>query len=56
MKELLFSGNNDGGRIGKNACRMMMYLSISIDEELQQTLSFFEKVWYVSPKFLSLLC
>lgn len=53
MKELLISGNNDGGRIGKNARCMMMYLSIPIDEELQQTLSFFEKVWYVSPKFLS---
>ncbi|KAK4583492.1 hypothetical protein RGQ29_026288 [Quercus rubra] len=44
LKELLFSGNNDGGRIGKNARRMMMYLSIPIDEELQQTLSFFEKI------------
>ncbi len=53
MKELFFSGSNDGGLIGKNARRMMMHLSIPIDEELQLTLSFFEKVWYVSPKCLS---
>lgn len=46
MKEIFFSGSNDGGLIGKNARRMMMHLSIPIDEDLQQTLSFFEKVWY----------
>lgn len=45
---MLFSGSNDGGLIGKNARRMMMFLSITIDEEVQQTLSFFEKVQYVS--------
>jgi mTERF domain-containing protein len=44
MKEMLFSGSNEGGLIGKNARRMMVYLSIPIDEEVQQTLSFFEKV------------
>lgn len=47
MKEIFFSGSNEGGLIGKNARRMMMHLSIPIDEDLQQTLSFFEKVWYV---------
>lgn len=45
---MLFCGSNDGGLIGKNARRMMMFLSITIDEEVQQTLSFFEKVQYVS--------
>ncbi|KAB1218231.1 hypothetical protein CJ030_MR3G026111 [Morella rubra] len=44
MKEILFAGSNDGGIIGKNARRMMMQLSIPIDEEVQQTLSFFEKI------------
>lgn len=44
MKELFFSDSNDDGRIGKNARRMMSYLSISVDEDLQLTLSFFEKV------------
>ncbi|KAG2728396.1 hypothetical protein I3760_01G203700 [Carya illinoinensis] len=44
MKEMLFCGSNDGGLIGKNARRMMMFLSITIDEEVQQTLSFFEKI------------
>lgn len=44
MKEMFFSNSDDGGLIGKKARRMMMYLSISIDEEVEQTLSFFEKV------------
>ncbi|BBG98683.1 Mitochondrial transcription termination factor family protein [Prunus dulcis] len=43
VKEIFFSGSNDVGLIGKNARRMMMHLSIPIDEDLQQTLSFFEK-------------
>jgi hypothetical protein len=30
---------------------MMVHLSIPIDEEVQQTLSFFEKVKYVCSKF-----
>ncbi|PRQ51849.1 putative transcription regulator mTERF family [Rosa chinensis] len=44
VKEIFFSGSNDGGLIGKNARRMMMHLSIPIDEDLQLTLSFFEKI------------
>ncbi|PON87657.1 Mitochodrial transcription termination factor [Trema orientale] len=44
MKEIFFSGSDDGGIIGKNARRMMMHLSIPVDEDLQQTLSFFEKI------------
>ncbi|EXC33644.1 hypothetical protein L484_013841 [Morus notabilis] len=44
MKEIFFSGSNDGGIIGKNARRMMRHLSIPVDEDLQQTLSFFEKI------------
>jgi hypothetical protein len=51
MKEMLFSGSTEGGLIGKNARRMMVHLSIPIDEEVQQTLSFFEKVKYVCSKF-----
>nr|XP_048318975.1 transcription termination factor MTERF2, chloroplastic-like [Ziziphus jujuba var. spinosa] len=44
MKEIFFSGSNGGKLLGKNARRMMMHLSIPIDEDLQQTLSFFEKI------------
>ncbi|OVA19283.1 Mitochodrial transcription termination factor-related [Macleaya cordata] len=44
LKELLFSGSDDEAFIGKNARRMMMQLSIFIDEDVQQTLSFFEKM------------
>ncbi|KAL5554187.1 hypothetical protein UlMin_041588 [Ulmus minor] len=44
MKEILFSDSNDGGFLGKNARRMMMHLSIPVDEDIQQTLSFFEKI------------
>ncbi|MCL7024570.1 hypothetical protein MKW94_002324 [Papaver nudicaule] len=44
VKELLFDGNKDDGFIGKNARRMMMQLSIFVDEDVQQTLSFFEKM------------
>ncbi|KAL8158441.1 uncharacterized protein LOC141674982 isoform X1 [Apium graveolens] len=46
LKETLFSddGNEDRGDIGKVARRMMMRLSISVDDDgLQQTLAFFEK-------------
>lgn len=43
IKEILLSGNHEM-LIGKNARRMMMQLSIPIDEDIQQTLSFFEKV------------
>ncbi|TQD84265.1 hypothetical protein C1H46_030196 [Malus baccata] len=44
VKKIFFSGSSDGGVTGKNARRMMMHLSIPIDEDLQQTLSFFEKI------------
>lgn len=44
MKEMLFSRSDHESQIGKNARRMMMQLSISIDEDIQKTLSFFEKV------------
>lgn len=44
MKEILFSGSDDSELIGKNARRMMAHLSISADEDVQQTLAFFEKV------------
>ncbi|RZC71945.1 hypothetical protein C5167_035084 [Papaver somniferum] len=44
VKELLFDGSDDEGFVGKNARRMMMQLSIFVDEDVQQTLSFFEKM------------
>lgn len=47
LKETLFSddGDADCGDIGEVARRMMMRLSISVDDDgLQQTLAFFEKV------------
>ncbi|CAN6573747.1 unnamed protein product [Malus baccata var. baccata] len=44
VKKIFFSGSSDGVVIGKNARRMVMHLSIPIDEHLQQTLSFFEKI------------
>ena len=44
VKEMFFSSEESEGFLGKNARRMMMHLSIPIDEDLQQTLSFFEKV------------
>lgn len=47
LKEMLFSDDGDEGigDIGKDARRMMMRLSISVDDDgLQQTLAFFEKV------------
>ncbi|XP_068335954.1 uncharacterized protein [Pyrus communis] len=43
VKKIFFSDSSDGGLTGKNAHRMMMHLSIPIDDDLQQTLSFFEK-------------
>ncbi|XP_060672778.1 uncharacterized protein LOC132803569 [Ziziphus jujuba] len=50
MKEIFFSGSNGRGLVGKNAHQMMMQLSIPISEDLQQNLSFFEKVWYTYSK------
>ncbi|KAI3866973.1 hypothetical protein MKX03_022016 [Papaver bracteatum] len=44
VKQLLFDGSDDEGFVGKNARRMMMQLSIFVDEDVQQTLSFFEKM------------
>lgn len=44
MKELFFSGSGDGKLLGKCARRMMTNLSIPPDDDVQQTLSFFEKV------------
>ncbi|CAN1306160.1 Transcription termination factor MTERF2, chloroplastic [Linum perenne] len=44
MKDIFFSSSGDEMILGKNARRMMMHLSISIDEDLQRTLSFFEKI------------
>ncbi|XVE89300.1 hypothetical protein DITRI_Ditri19aG0191400 [Diplodiscus trichospermus] len=44
MKEIIFCSSDDKGLSGKNARRMMMQLSIPSDEDVQQTLSFFEKI------------
>lgn len=44
MKEILFSDSDDYELVGKNARRMMEHLSISADDDVQQTLAFFEKV------------
>ncbi|XP_077222406.1 mitochondrial transcription termination factor family protein isoform X1 [Tasmannia lanceolata] len=44
VKEMFFSGSDQEGFVGKNARRMMMHLSIFADDDIQQTLSFFEKL------------
>ncbi|KAL5823814.1 hypothetical protein ACOSQ4_021714 [Xanthoceras sorbifolium] len=44
MKDILFCGSNGEGLVGKNARRMMRHLSIPVDDDLQQTLAFFEKI------------
>ncbi|XP_030476441.1 transcription termination factor MTERF4, chloroplastic [Syzygium oleosum] len=44
LKEILFSSSDVEGLLGKNARRMMMHLSIPVDEDVQLTLSFFEKI------------
>ncbi|XP_078439176.1 mitochondrial transcription termination factor family protein [Wolffia australiana] len=44
MKELLFSRSDRQPQLGKSARRMMMQLSISVDEDIGKTLSFFEKM------------
>lgn len=46
MKEMFFSGSDQGAIIGKNAHRMMTNLSIFVDDDIQQTLSFFAKVYF----------
>lgn len=44
VKEIFFSGSGGERQIGKLARHMMLHLSISIDEDVQQTLSFFERI------------
>ncbi|KAL0802252.1 hypothetical protein Bca101_057428 [Brassica carinata] len=44
LKGIFFSGSDENGLVGAYARRMMLYLSIPIDEDVQQTLSFFEKI------------
>lgn len=44
MKEMFFSGRDERQIVGKNARHLMMSLSIPVDDDMQQTLSFFEKV------------
>lgn len=51
MKEILFPSNDDKRLVGKYARCMMMNLSIPIDEDLQKTLSLFEKVRVVLSLF-----
>ncbi|XP_058068453.1 transcription termination factor MTERF2, chloroplastic isoform X2 [Magnolia sinica] len=44
VKEMFFSGSDQEAPISKNARRMMMYLSIFTDDDIQHTLSFFAKM------------
>ncbi|XP_051133507.1 transcription termination factor MTERF2, chloroplastic [Andrographis paniculata] len=44
LKDVFFADSDDHDLIGKNAQRMIANLSISADEDLQQTLAFFEKI------------
>ncbi|KAK1422891.1 hypothetical protein QVD17_18180 [Tagetes erecta] len=44
MKEILYSDVDGKVPIARTARRMMMHLSISIDDDLQHTLSFLEKI------------
>ncbi|XP_072995924.1 uncharacterized protein [Typha latifolia] len=44
MREMLFSSSGNEVLIGRNAKRMMIQLSIPADEDIQSTLSFFEKM------------
>ncbi|XP_039139144.1 transcription termination factor MTERF4, chloroplastic [Dioscorea cayenensis subsp. rotundata] len=44
VKEMLFSCRGQEAVVGRNARRMMMHLSISIDDDIQRTLSFYEKM------------
>ncbi|KAI4379231.1 hypothetical protein MLD38_005555 [Melastoma candidum] len=45
VKEMLFSSSDpERTPLGKLARRMMSFLSIPVDEDVQQTLSFFEKI------------
>ncbi|KAJ8492865.1 hypothetical protein OPV22_014586 [Ensete ventricosum] len=44
VRGILFPSSINEALIGRNARRMMMYLSIPADEDVQSTLSFFEKM------------
>ncbi|GJV06219.1 hypothetical protein Tco_1343875 [Tanacetum coccineum] len=44
VKEMLFSDVDGKASIATSARRMMMHLSLSVDEDLQHTLSFLEKI------------
>ncbi|KAH7664744.1 Transcription termination factor mitochondrial/chloroplastic protein [Dioscorea alata] len=44
VKEMLFSCRGQEAVVGRNARRMMMHLSIFIDDDIQRTLSFYEKM------------
>ncbi|CAM8957364.1 unnamed protein product [Rhodiola kirilowii] len=44
MKEILAPDRDDDHVIGRNARRMMTCLSIPVDDDIQQVLSFFEKI------------
>lgn len=44
MKEIFAPDRDDDHVIGRNARRMMTCLSIPVDDDIQQVLSFFEKV------------
>lgn len=54
MKQLFFSAtpSDDDDFLIKNIRRMMLHLSIPIDEDLQHTLSFFEKVYHLCSSFI----
>lgn len=41
VKKIFFANSDDGELIARNARQMLMHLSIGIDEDVQQTLSFF---------------
>ncbi|KAJ0968684.1 hypothetical protein J5N97_021561 [Dioscorea zingiberensis] len=44
MKKMLFSSSGQEALVGRNARRMMTHLSILIDDDIQRTLSFYEKM------------
>ncbi|XP_020265957.1 uncharacterized protein LOC109841411 isoform X1 [Asparagus officinalis] len=44
LKDMLFSSRSHKELLGRNARRMMKHLSISSDDDIQRTLSFFEKL------------
>ncbi|KAJ0654569.1 putative transcription regulator mTERF family [Helianthus annuus] len=44
VKEILYTDLDGKVPIARSACRMMMHLSVSVDDDLQHTLSFLEKI------------